>query len=91
MHLQTGVAQARQLLSGVNGAFELVQHGSKVTAVTDQLLQRGYAWVTVHGQRPRLSRALQAEFRWMQIPTLVSARFQNASPCTALFFEPQIR
>jgi hypothetical protein len=35
-----------QLLSEVNGAFVLVQHESKVMAVTDQLLQRGYGWVT---------------------------------------------
>jgi hypothetical protein len=35
-----------QLLSEFNGAFVLVQHESNVTAVTAEILQSGYAWVT---------------------------------------------
>ena len=38
-----------QLLSEVDSAFVLVQQERRVTAVTAQLLQRGYAWVTRAG------------------------------------------
>jgi len=43
---QTEVAQAKQLLSEVNGVSAAVQDESNVTAVTAEMLQSGSAWVT---------------------------------------------
>jgi hypothetical protein len=66
MPLQTDVTQAMQLLPEVNGVFVLVQHESNVTPVAAEILQPGYAWVTL-AEDPDFAELLRVELRWMQI------------------------
>jgi hypothetical protein len=59
---QTDVTQAMQLLPEVNGVFVLVQHESNVTPVAAEILQPGYAWVTL-AEDPDFAELLRVELR----------------------------